>query len=121
VGLLLERKLNEREAVLHLESRDVELSSMTIRQAANGVGWEVVGSGSELKRIRAGRRVVEALSSLGDGATAEEIAGYLEVSRQAVHRQLEYAERDGLVRREEKVRETGGRPASRWMLVEDGE
>src|SRR5690606_13611128 len=54
VGLLLERKQNEKEAVLHLESRDVDTLTMTIRQAGQGAGWESLGDGSEIANIRAG-------------------------------------------------------------------
>lgn len=119
VGLLLERKQDEREAILHLESRDVDLANLTIRQAVNGAGWECLGSGQELKRIRAGRRVVEVLEGAGgDGLTREEIAEQLGITPQSAGAQLRNAERDGLVSRESEQREGSAKPVDLWYLIE---
>lgn len=118
VGLLLERKQDEREGILHMESRDVDLSNMTIRQAGDGAGWECLGNGSEINRIRAGRRVVEALRENGDGLTAEEVGELLKVSRQAAGAQLRGAESAGLVRRESERREGSTKPVDIWYLKE---
>jgi len=120
VGLLLERKIGEREAVLHMESRDLEMEPMTIRQAPNSAGWEHIGDGQVIGQIQAGRRVVEALRSEGDGSTSQQLADSLKISVQAVRKQLTNAERDGLVRRETANVAGSFRPTDLWHLVEAG-
>ena len=121
VGMVLERKQGEREAVLHMESRDVDLSSMTIRQADNGAGWECLGNGDEIRRIRAGKAVVEAMRAHGDGVTVEQLVELTKTRPQTVSAQLKLAERDGLVqRRKDQHVGNKGRPADVWYLVGEG-
>lgn len=117
VGLLLERKQSEKEAVLHLESRDVDTLTMTIRQAGQGAGWESLGDGSEIANIRAGREIVKAIKAHGDGLTADELAEATGKSKSAIHKQLITAEKNGLVRREKLPKEDGTKPADGWYLV----
>lgn len=100
VGLLLERKQDEAEAVLYAESRDVDVENMTLRQAANGVGWEYIGNSNEIKKIRAGRKVVEAILELdpdGDGVTVKEIAEHRGVSESAIYKQIKGPVADGYI------------------------
>lgn len=119
VGLMMDRRQGEREAVLHVEARDFEAGGLTIRQRENGSGWEVVGEAKAITQIRAGRKVIEALAETGGGMTAEEMTDYLQISRQAVGQQLVLAERSGTVgRRPGKREESGkGRPKDRWYLA----
>lgn len=117
VGLLLERKNNEREAILHLESRDLEMEPLTLCQSANSAGWECLGNGEVIQRVRAGRRVVEVMQKEGDGLTTEELATALSVSRQAAGQQLRNAERDRLVRRESQPKEGSLKPVDVWYLA----
>jgi putative DNA primase/helicase len=116
VGMILERRQDEREAILHLESRDVDVPNMTIRQADNGVGWECLGNGAEIFKIRAGKRVIKLMAEQGDGMTADELAAKLSISRQAVHSQLVKAERDGRVYRKSEQREHADKPVDVWYL-----
>lgn len=120
VGLVLERKQGEREAVLYMESRDTDLADMTIRHAADGAGWECLGGGAEIFKIRAGRKVVQTLTSHGDGVTAEELAGVMRISYAAVHKQLLNAERDNLVCRRPEDSPDSDKPADLWYLKEGG-
>lgn len=117
VGMILERKQDEREAVLHMESRDVDLSSMTIRQADNGAGWESLGTGAEIKTIRAGRRIVETIQEHGEGLTAEELATAANITRQAAQKQLNVAEGHRLVRREKMRRGGASKPVDLWYIA----
>lgn len=119
VGLLLERKQGEREALLHCESRDIELEPITIRQSDDGAGWEALGDATRIHEIRAGRRIVEAIMEHGEGHTAEELAELLGISKSATHKQLKNAERDGWVRREQ-AEITNGKPADHWFLSNRG-
>lgn len=112
-GWVLDRKREEREALLHMESKDADNTTFTIRQAEGGAGWQLLGSGVELGNIRAGRKVVEALQNEGDGVTADELAKTLGITRQAAGKQLRAAEAAGVVRRE---RQQGGQ----GLLLEDG-
>lgn len=116
VGMMLERKQNEREALLHLESRDVDCASLTIRQSDNGAGWETLGNGAEIVTIRAGRRIVEAIHEHGEGLTAEELAVAIGTSPQTVRQQLTVAEGNGLVRREKARRSGSGKAPDAWYL-----
>ncbi len=120
VGLLLDRRQGEREAVLHIEARDYEAGGLTIRQHENGNGWELVGEAQDIINIRAGRRVINALADLEEGATAEELAELLAISRPAVGKQLKAAQRDGhvMILRTERI--NNGRPAAVWGLVTPG-
>lgn len=117
VGLLLERKQDEREAILHMESRDVDLSNMTIRQADGGAGWECIGAASELKRIRAGRVIVETIRESGEGLTAKELAEASGKSVQTIRAQLATAETNNLVAQYTEPPSGATKPAARWWLT----
>jgi hypothetical protein len=127
VGLMLDRRQGEREAVLHVESRDFEAAGLTIRQREGGRGWDLVGEAREIARIRVGRKVIEAIEELGGRVTVDELAEHLQISRQAVGQQLKLAQQEGdLVRTAGVVEGKGkGRPRDLWSLkelapVEDG-
>lgn len=117
-GLHLQRKTDESEAVLNLESRDGAVSSLTIRQLIEPPIWEVVGAAKAIVSIRAGRKVLAGLAALGDGATVEDLAEYLKISKQAVHQQLKRAESKGHVKRSQKPGENGGRATDLWSLTD---
>jgi hypothetical protein len=115
VGIVLMRKLDKREAMLHIESRDFDTCNMRIRQNDDGAGWEFIG-GLDITSIRAGRRSVQAMVEHGDGCTAAELAKVSGVSARAVRSQLTNAEKHGLVRREAEQLEHSKKPVYRWYL-----
>ena len=121
VGLLLERKQGEQEAVLHAESRDIEVENMTLRQAANGAGWEYVGNSFEIDKIRAGRETLKAMLELdpdGAGLTAKEITKHRGISESAVYRQLNRLVEDGYVEKIEKPSTGEGKEADLYFVQE---
>jgi len=121
VGLLLERKQGEQEAVLYAESRDVEVENMTLRQAANGAGWEYVGNSFEIEKIRAGRDTLKAMLELDPdavGLTAKEVATHRGISESAVYRQLKRLEEDGYVDRVKKPSTEEGKEADLYFVRE---
>ena len=117
VGLVLDRKQNEDEAVLHMESRDINLKPVTIRQAPNNGGWQHVGDEQAITNIRAGRRVIAALQKEGDGATSQQLADSLGIGISTTREQLKNAERDGIVRRESTTVAGSFKPSDVWFLV----
>lgn len=119
VGLLLDRKQDEREAVLHMESRDVDLSNMTIQQAANGAGWECLGTGAVITELRAGRDAVKAMLDYGDGVTVDDLAEVMSKGKRAVSSQLVNAEKHGYVYRKTTEPDGKGRPFDLWYLSEN--
>ncbi|MCZ7554753.1 MAG: helicase RepA family protein [Anaerolineales bacterium] len=112
LGIVIQRKTKEREAVLRIESRDIEADDMTII-FDGATGWSYEGDASAYEGITAGRKVVKALAELGDGKTAEEIAEHMGVTRQAAQQQLQKAEGRSLVRRE-SVREGKAKAKDLW-------
>ncbi len=121
VGLLLERKNGEREAVLHAESRDVDVGNMTLRQLVNGAGWEYVGDAVEMKQIRAGKATLEAMLELGatgNGLTAKEIAQHRGVSEAAVYKHLKRLLEDGYVDKVENPSTEDGKQADLYFVRE---
>ncbi len=114
-GMVLVRRDDEREAALHIEARDFITENIAIRQKANGVEWELIGRIGEIRQIRAGRKVVEALEALGE-ATAEDISNFLGQNKKGIHAQLRRAERDGLVLRTTSEATGKGRPPELWYL-----
>lgn len=124
VGMILERKQDEREAVLHAESRDVDLSSITIEQAQNGAGWEALGNGAVIQEIRAGRKVVKALqdfeleNGVDVGATAAQLGEIMGISRSSAYRQLRAAEKRGYVFRKADDTAVGKKKPDLWFLGE---
>ena len=118
VGLLLDRRQGEREAVLHIEARDYEAAGMTLRQREDGGGWDVLGEAKAIAQIRVGRKVLEELAETGGGMTADELTTSLQISRQAVGQQLKLAEESKTVVRRPGKREGGrGRPKDLWYLA----
>ncbi len=120
VGLILERKPGEREAVLHAESRDLDIRNMTLRQAENGAGWEYVGDANEIEKVRAGRKVLDAIleNDDGDGMTTEKIAEIRKVSKATIHKQLTRLEKDGYVCRDILPSPQMGKRPDVWRVVE---
>jgi hypothetical protein len=119
VGLILERKPGEREAILHAESRDLEIRNMTLRQAERGLGWEYVGDANELEKIRAGRKVLEAMlehDANGDGLTVKDIAEIRKVSEVTIGRQLARLADDGYVSRDEQPSTQMGKRPDIWRV-----
>lgn len=115
-GLLLQRKGKEPEAVLRVESRDVQVEDMTIKFDST-TGWTYEGDDTRIDEIRAGRKAVKALREMGDGQTTEAIAQHLGISRQAANQQLINAERDGVVRRNSEPVEGLRKPKDLWCLT----
>lgn len=117
LGLLIQRKQKEREALLCVESRDIEAEDMTI-SFEGATGWSYEGDASKLDDIRAGKKVVKALQQLGDQKTVEEIAQALNVTREAAGQQLRAAELQGKVVRESAPTEGKARkPKDLWSLA----
>jgi RecA-family ATPase len=115
VGVVIQRKPKEAEAILRVESRDVEADDMTIK--FEGVtGWSYEGDGAKIDDIRAGKRVVTALQELGDDQTKKEIAQHLGISESGAHQQLLGAEREGLVIRRKDSTAKGRKAADLWSL-----
>lgn len=120
VGLLLDRKPDEAEAVLHAESRDVDVENMTLRQSAHGAGWEYVGSSFEIEKIRAGRQTLQAMLEMeqdNEGLTVKEIATFRNVSETTTYKQLERLEEGGYVFRDEQPSTQMGKKADIWYVA----
>lgn len=117
VGLVLERKGKEREAVLRTETRDIPLEDMTI-MFDGSTGWSYQGDAAVYEGITAGRKVVTALSELHDRKSTDEIAKHLGISYQAALGQLTRAEARKLVSRESRKVEGKDKPIDLWSLVE---
>lgn len=120
VGLVLERKQGEREAVLHAESRDVDVESMTLRQAEDGAGWLYLGNSSAIKNVRAGKATLSVLLEQDGedaGMTADAIAEIRGVSPQAVRKQLSGLEESGHVLRRTQGSSQEGRMPDLWYAV----
>jgi DNA-binding transcriptional ArsR family regulator len=121
VGLILERKPGEREAILHTESRDFDIRNMTLRQAENGAGWDFIGDAYEIERIRAGRKVLEAMienDADDKGMTAKQLADIRKVSDVTVHNQLKRLEEAGYIYRDEQPSTQMGKKADIWHVKE---
>jgi predicted ArsR family transcriptional regulator len=100
-----------------VESRDFEASTLAIQQAANAAGWEALGDGIELTKIRAGRRAAQAMAEHGEPLTAEKLGELLNVSRTSALRQLQKLEHAGLVTRSAEVRDGSKKPVDVWRLI----
>lgn len=116
VGMVLERKQDEREGVLHVESRDFDASSLTIEQAENGAGWKCMGDGREIEKIRVGRVMVELISSHGEGLTAKELAAVSGRSQSALYTQLATAEKHGVVYQLKEEKDGSKKQVAIWYL-----
>ncbi|MBP9501626.1 MAG: AAA family ATPase [Candidatus Promineofilum sp.] len=119
MGLILERKPGEREAILHAESRDLDIRNMTLRQAEEGAGWVYVGDAYELEKIRAGRKVLEAMlenDTEGEGMTAKQLAEIRKVTEATIGRQLARLEVDGYICRDEQPSTQMGKRPDIWRV-----
>jgi hypothetical protein len=116
VGVVIQRKPRELEAVLHIEARDIESDDMTIR-FDGATGWSYEGNGERIAEIRAGRAVLRALNDLGDDQPTEAVATKLGVSKEAARKQLTSALGRGLVARKDEHAERGKKPRDLWSLV----
>lgn len=113
--LLLQRTRGEAEATLKLESRDLEAEDMTIRFEDNNEITHL-GDGKRIEDMRAGRQVAVALREMGDEQTAEAIAERMGISRQGAQKQLDAAEREGMVKRRPDPNTKGKKPPFLWSL-----
>lgn len=116
LGIVIQRKQGEAEAVLKVESRDIEAEDATIR-FEGATGWSYEGEGARIEDIRAGRKVVAALLELGEDKTVEEIAGHMGVTASAAGQQLRGAEREGKVARRSSPDSGGKKPRDLWRLI----
>jgi RecA-family ATPase len=115
VGVVIQRKPREAEAVLHVESRDVDADDMTIK-FDGATGWSYEGDGCAIEEIRAGREVVKALRELGNLQTTEAIAAHRGRDRSTVLKQLQSLEQKGIVVREDDPDARGKKPCDLWSL-----
>jgi KaiC/GvpD/RAD55 family RecA-like ATPase len=117
VGIVLQRDPKEKEAALHIESRDIDADGMTIK-FDKSQGWIYEGSADALEKIRGGRRVIAAMKEMGgDNLTTTDIAKHMGISYQAVHKQLVGALDKRYVKRD--IRESdkkGGKRIDVWSL-----
>ena len=120
VGLLLRREHNQREATLHVESRDFDIDDMTIKQADNGAGWEYLGDAAVGVALQAGRVGVADLKAAGDGSTTAEIAEAVNKSIQSVRGSMNTAAKHFLVVNKPDKAETGKKAVDRWYLTLEG-
>lgn len=120
VGLLLRRRHGEKEATLHVESRDFETDDMTIKQADNGAGWEYLGDASVGVALTAGRVGVADLQAAGDGSTTAEIAAAVNKSVASVRGTMNTAAKHFLVVNKPERDDTGKKSVDRWYLTLEG-
>ena len=97
LGMILDRTVDEKEAMLHIESRDFEVSDMTLELVGGSVGWKSLGGVAEIHAIRAGRKTLQVFDEYGDGLTTQQYADFSEVSKQAATKSLKTAELKGWV------------------------
>jgi KaiC/GvpD/RAD55 family RecA-like ATPase len=121
VGLLLRREHNQREATLHVESRDFDVDDMTIKQADNGAGWEYLGDAAVGVALAAGRIGVADLLAAGDGSTTAEIAAAVNKSVQSVRGTMNTAAKHFLVVNKPEKDDTGKKSVDRWYLTLDSQ
>ena len=121
VGLLLRREHNQREATLHVESRDFDADDMTIKQADNGAGWEYLGDAAVGVALAAGRIGVADLMAAGDGSTTAEIAAAVNKSVQSVRGTMNTAAKNFLVVNKVERDGTGKKSVDRWYLTLDAQ
>jgi archaellum biogenesis ATPase FlaH len=119
VGLVLQREKDEKEAQLHIESRDIDTDGMTIK-FDKAQGWIYEGDSNALEKIRAGRKAIQALREMGEMGekfTTEEIATHLSISPQAARKQLLSAHEKGYLKRGTgEPKKAGGKRPDVWSL-----
>lgn len=119
VGIVLQRDPNEKEAALHIESRDIDADGMTIK-FDKSQGWIYEGNGDALEKIRAGRRVLQAMremGGMGDWHSIADIAKHMQITTQAAGQQLRAALEKGYAKRKTGEPPTkGGKAIDLWSL-----
>ena len=122
LGLILQRKPGEREAILHTESRDLDVPKMTLRQADDGAGWDYLGDSSELEKVRAGRQVLETMleqDANNEGLTAKQLAELRKVKDATIYKQLQKLEEGGYIYRDKQPATKDGKQPDIWHVKED--
>ena len=107
VGIVLQRDTKEKEAVLHVESRDIEIEGMTITFDKSS-GWTYSGDGEQLEKLRSGRKVIAALKELGGWQTTEDIAKHMGIAVSSAREQLKTANEKGHLQRKDGEKPKGG-------------
>ena len=119
VGMMLDRRHGEKQATLHVESRDFDAADMSIKQSDNGAGWEYLGAVAEVAEMAAGRVGVADLMTAGNGSTTAEIAAATGKTSQAVRGIMQTAAKHFLVvNKLDKVK--GKKAVDRWYLIGPG-
>jgi hypothetical protein len=125
VGLILKRKPGDKEASLEAESRDMDVSGMTIVQASNGAGWEFLGSSKVMEEIKVGKKIIAAMNDLdpdgSKGLTVKEINAHSDLGKTEtyVYRQLKTLEASGKVKRQGKPHTSEGKEADLYFVVKE--
>lgn len=120
VGMMLDRRHGEKQATLHVESRDFDAADMSITQADNGAGWEYVGPVAEVAAMAAGRVGVNDLMTAGDGSTTAEIAAATGKSIQSVRGSMNTAANSFLVVNRPDKTQKGKKAVDRWYFSKLG-
>ena len=116
LGVILERKNKEAEATLKFESRDSEIEDMTI-SFNPAQGWQYEGDITRIEQIHGGRKIVKALTEMGEGSyTREDIAKHMGITPQAVGQQLHLALKDKHVQRKDGAKASNGKAIEVWSL-----
>lgn len=115
VGIVLQRDTKEKEAVLHVESRDIEIEGMTITFDKSS-GWSYSGDGEQLEKLRNGRKVIAALKEMGGWQTLKDIASHMGITEQAVGQQLRAALEKGYIKRKDGDPAKNGKKIDLWSL-----
>ena len=119
VGMMLDRRHGEKQATLHVESRDFDAADMSIKQSDNGAGWEYLGPVAEVAEMAAGRVGLADLMTAGDGSTTAEIATATGKTPQAVRGIMQTAAKHFLVvNKPDKVK--GKKAVDRWYVIKLG-
>ena len=117
VGMMLDRKHGEKQATLHVESRDFDAEDMSIKQADNGAGWEYIGSAAAVNEIAAGRVGMTDLIAAGNGSTTAEIAEATGKTVQSVRGAMNTAAKHFLVVNRPDNTQKGKKAIDRWYLT----
>ena len=120
-GFILERNPGEKEAILHAESRDIDLENMTLRQSETGAGWVYLGNSHLIDEIRAGKKTIEAMLEIdpnGEGVTAKAVSKHRGVSETAVYNHLVRLVDDGFVERQQNPSTGKGKTPDLYFVRE---
>ncbi len=97
LGMILDRQVDEKEAILHIESRDWEVEDQTISHVGGLTGWDVLGGANVIKNIRASRYVLEVFQDYEGGLTTAQFAELHDVTQQSASKTLNRAEQNGVL------------------------